>query len=127
MHNRCRMIVATFLSKILMIDWREGEKYFAQELVDYDVASNSGNWQAVVGGGHYSMPYFRVLSPWAQSDKNDPDCEYIKKWVPELKDVENKHIHKWYKYYKKNNNINYPKPMVDFDKQLDKYLSKMKS
>lgn len=127
MHNRCRMIVATFLSKILMIDWREGEKYFAQELVDYDVASNSGNWQAVVGGGHYSMPYFRVLSPWAQSDKNDPDCEYIKKWVHELKDVENKHIHKWYKYYKKNSNVYYPKPMVDFDKQLEKYLTKMKS
>jgi len=125
MHNRCRMIVATFLSKILMVDWREGEKYFAQQLVDYDVASNSGNWQAVVGGGHYSMPYFRVLSPWAQSDKYDPNCLYIKKWVPELKDVENKHIHKWYKYYKKNN-INYPKPMIDFDKQLDKYLSKMK-
>ena len=127
MHNRCRMIVATFLSKILMVDWREGEKYFAQELVDYDVASNSGNWQAVVGGGHYSMPYFRVLSPWAQSDKNDPDCEYIKKWVPELKDVENKHIHKWYKYYKKNNDVNYPKPIVDFDKQQEKYLTKMKS
>lgn len=127
MHNRCRMIVATFLSKILMIDWREGEKYFAQELIDYDVASNSGNWQAVVGGGHYSMPYFRVLSPWAQSDKNDPDCEYIKKWVPELKDVENKHIHKWYKYYKKNNDVNYPKPIVDFDKQQEKYLTKMKN
>ena len=126
MHNRCRMIVATFLSKILMLDWKEGEKYFAQQLVDYDVASNSGNWQAVVGGGHYSMPYFRVLSPWAQSDKNDPDCDYIKKWVPELKDVENKHIHKWYKYYKKNKDVKYPKPMVDFDKQLEKYLTKMK-
>ena len=127
MHNRCRMIVATFLSKILFLDWREGEKYFAQQLVDYDVASNSGNWQAVVGGGLYAMPYFRVLSPWTQSDKNDHDCEYIKKWVPELKDVENKHIHKWYKYYKKNNNVDYPKPMVDFDKQLEKYLDKMKN
>lgn len=126
MHNRARMIVATFLSKILMVDWREGEKYFAQELVDYDVASNSGNWQAVVGGGRYSMPYFRVLSPWAQSDKNDPDCEYIKRWVPELKDVENKHIHKWYKYYKKDRDVKYPKPIVDFDKQLEKYLDKMK-
>ena len=127
MHNRARMIVATFLSKILMLDWRKGEQYFAQQLVDYDVASNSGNWQAVVGGGRYAMPYFRVLSPWAQSEKNDNDCEYIKKWVPELKDVENKHIHKWYKYYKKNTDIKYPKPIVDFDKQQKKYLEKMKT
>ena len=91
MHNRARMLVATILSKILFLDWREGEKYFAQQLVDYDVASNSGNWQAVVGGGLYSMPWFRVMSPWAQS-KNDKDVAYIRKWIPELKDVPDKHI-----------------------------------
>ena len=94
MHNRARMIVATFLSKILYLDWKEGEKYFAQQLVDYDVASNSGNWQAIVGGGLYAMPWFRILSPWTQSEKNDNDLDYIREWVPELKDVPDKHIHK---------------------------------
>jgi deoxyribodipyrimidine photo-lyase len=126
MHNRARMIVASFLSKTLFLNWKEGEKYFAQKLVDYDVASNGGNWRAVVGGGHYAMPWFRVMSPWAQSEKNDSNTEYIKKWVPELKDVPSKHIHKWYKYYKKYENIQYSKPMVNFDKQRDKYMEKMK-
>ena len=126
MHNRARMIVATFLSKILYLDWKEGEKYFAQQLVDYDVASNSGNWQAVVGGGLYAMPWFSVLSPWTQSEKNDKDLDYIREWIPELKDVPNKHIHKWYKYYKRHEN-SYPKPMVDFDKRRDEYMIKMKS
>ena len=92
-----------------------------------DPASNNGNWQWTAGSGADSQPYFRIFNPWEQGKNYDTNCEYIKKWVPELKDVENKHIHKWSKYYKKNNNINYPKPMVDFDKQLEKYLSKMKS
>ena len=127
MHNRVRMIVATFLSKVLYLNWKEGEKYFAQQLVDYDVASNSGNWQAVVGGGMYSMPYFRVLNPWVQSEKNDHDCIYIKRWIPELKDLDNKNIHKWYKYYKKNKNVNYPEPIVNFDVQVEKYLQKIKN
>ena len=126
MHNRARMIVASFLTKILNIDWKEGEKYFAQTLVDYDPASNSGNWQAVVGGGLYAMPWFRVLSPWAQSEKNDENSYYVKKWVPELKDVAPKHIHKWYKYYKKND-VNYPKPMVTYDERVETYMNKMKN
>jgi deoxyribodipyrimidine photo-lyase len=126
MHNRVRMIVATFLSKILYLDWRDGEKYFAQKLVDYDVASNTGNWQAVVGGGLYAMPWFHILSPWTQSKKNDSDLEYIREWVPELEDVPDKHIHKWYKYYKQNMDIDYPKPIIDFDKRRDEYMIKMK-
>ena len=126
MHNRARMIVASFLTKILNIDWKEGEKYFAQTLVDYDPASNSGNWQAVVGGGLYAMPWFRILSPWAQSEKNDEDAVYVKKWIPELKDVAAKHIHKWYKYYKKND-VNYPKPMVTYDERVETYMNKMKN
>jgi deoxyribodipyrimidine photo-lyase len=64
MHNRGRMVVATFLIKTLLLDWHEGEKYFAQKLTDYDVASNNGNWQSIMGGGVYSMPYFRVMNPW---------------------------------------------------------------
>lgn len=126
MHNRARMIVASFLTKILNIDWREGEKYFAQTLVDYDPASNSGNWQAVVGGGLYSMPWFRVLSPWAQSEKNDVDSKYVKTWIPELKDVLPKHIHKWYKYHKKNDTT-YPRPMIDYDEHVESYMNKMKN
>lgn len=126
MHNRARMIVASFLTKILNIDWREGEKYFAQTLVDYDPASNSGNWQAVVGGGLYSMPWFRVLSPWAQSEKNDVDSKYVKTWIPELKDVLSKHIHKWYKYHKKYDTT-YPRPMIDYDEHVESYMNKMKN
>ena len=126
MHNRARMLVATVLTKILFFDWREGEKYFAQQLVDYDVASNSGNWQAIVGGGLYSMPWFRVMSPWAQSEKNDKDVSYIRKWIPELKDVPDKHIHKWYKYCKKYQDVKYPEPMVDYDERRNIYMDTMK-
>ena len=126
MHNRARMLVATILSKILFLDWREGEKYFAQQLVDYDVASNSGNWQAVVGGGLYSMPWFRVMSPWAQSEKNDKDVAYIRKWIPELQDVSDKHIHKWYKYHKKYPDVGYPAPIVDYDQRRTLYMETMK-
>ena len=80
MHNRGRLIVASFLTKTLLIDWRWGEKYFAQNLVDYDVASNSQNWLWIAGGGADSQEYFRIFSPWEQSKKNDPDCVYIKQW-----------------------------------------------
>lgn len=72
------------------------------------------------------MPWFRILSPWAQSEKNDKDLEYILKWVPELGDVEPKHVHKWYKYHKKYPEVRYPKPMVDFDKKRDDYMENMK-
>ena len=126
MHNRARMLVASMLSKIFYLNWREGEKYFAQKLVDYDVSSNSGNWQAVVGGGIYSMPWFRIMSPWAQSENHDSDALYIKKWLPELQDVSPKHIHKWYKYYKRYKDIDYPKPIVDYDKKRDEYIKNMK-
>jgi len=124
MHNRGRMIVAQFLVKTLLIDWREGERYFAQQLTDYDVASNYGNWASIVGGGAYSMPYFRVMNPWIQSEKFDRDTKYIRKWVPELKDVESKDIHKWSTAYKnaKYKDINYPAPMVDYHEQKEKAL-----
>lgn len=127
MHNRCRMLVATYLTKILNIDWREGEKYFAQTLVDYDVASNSGNWQAVVGGGIYAMPWFRVMSPWAQSAEYDPNCLYIKKWVGELENVDDKIIHKWYKYCRTREYKNiYKCPIVDYKVEREVFLDKMK-
>jgi len=83
MHNRVRMIVASFLVKDLLIDWRWGEAYFAQKLLDYELASNNGNWQWVAGCGCDAAPYFRIFNPVLQAKKFDPQSIYIKKWVPE--------------------------------------------
>lgn len=93
MSNRVRMITASFLTKDLHIDWRWGEKYFAQQLIDYDPAVNNGNWQWVASTGCDAQPYFRIFNPWTQQKKFDPDCEYIKQWVPELKKASSKEIH----------------------------------
>lgn len=125
MHNRCRMIVASFLIKTLLINWKKGEKYFAQQLVDYDPANNSGGWQWASGSGADSQPYFRMFNPWLQSLKHDKDCIYIKKWIPELQSVPNKHIHHWYKYHKTYKGI-YIKPIVDYKKQKKKALGMYK-
>lgn len=84
MHNRVRMVTASFLCKHLLIDWREGEKYFAEKLLDYDLSSNNGNWQWVAGCGVDAAPYFRVFNPVAQAEKFDPENIYIKKWIPEF-------------------------------------------
>lgn len=84
MHNRARMIVGSFLVKHLLIDWRWGEAYFANKLLDYDLASNNGNWQWVAGCGCDAAPYFRIFNPTEQQKKFDPDFKYIKKWVPEF-------------------------------------------
>lgn len=85
MHNRVRMIVASFLTKHLLIDWRWGEAYFAEKLLDYDLAANNGNWQWAAGTGCDAAPYFRVFNPYVQTEKFDAKLEYINKWVPELK------------------------------------------
>jgi deoxyribodipyrimidine photo-lyase len=111
MHNRVRMIVASFLVKDLHIDWRWGEKYFAQHLVDYDPCVNNGNWQWSASTGCDAQPYFRIFNPWLQQVKFDPECTYIKEWVPELKDVDVKTIHSW--NTSKHVLKNYPKPIVD--------------
>ncbi|MCB0401057.1 MAG: deoxyribodipyrimidine photo-lyase [Flavobacteriales bacterium] len=84
MHNRVRMITASFLCKHLLIDWKWGEAYFAEKLLDYDLALNNGNWQWVAGTGCDAAPYFRVFNPDAQTERFDPDRKYIKKWVPEV-------------------------------------------
>lgn len=95
MHNRVRMIVASFLVKDLLIDWRLGEAYFAQKLLDFEQASNNGGWQWAAGCGVDAAPYFRIFNPYIQAEKFDPESFYIRKWVPEL------------------NTVNYPKPIVD--------------
>lgn len=85
MHNRVRMLVASFLCKHLLIDWRWGEAYFAEKLLDYEMSSNVGNWQWAAGSGVDAAPYFRIFNPMTQVDKFDKDKKYIKKWVPEFK------------------------------------------
>jgi deoxyribodipyrimidine photo-lyase len=94
MHNRVRMIVASFLTKHLLIDWRLGEAYFAQKLLDFDLAANNGGWQWAAGSGCDAAPYFRIFNPYLQTQKFDPKFDYIKKWVPEFQE------------------FTYPKPIV---------------
>ncbi|MEP4535427.1 MAG: deoxyribodipyrimidine photo-lyase [Cyclobacteriaceae bacterium] len=88
MHNRVRMVTASFLTKHLLIDWRWGEAYFASKLLDYDLASNNGGWQWAAGTGTDAQPYFRIFNPYSQQEKFDPDMVYIKKWVPEFESSE---------------------------------------
>jgi deoxyribodipyrimidine photo-lyase len=126
MHNRGRMTVASFLIKTLLIDWRWGEKYFAQQLTDYDIASNNGNWQGISGTGVDMKPYFRDMNPWIQSAKFDKDAKYIKKWVPELEDVPPHDIHKWYEKADNHKTTSYPKPMIDYFAQKDEMMKMYK-
>jgi deoxyribodipyrimidine photo-lyase len=97
MHNRVRMIVASFLTKHLLIDWRWGEAYFAQQLLDYELASNNGGWQWAAGSGCDAAPFFRIFNPHLQTIKFDKTLAYIKKWIPEL------------------NDFSYPQPIVEHD------------
>jgi len=94
MHNRVRMITASFLVKDLHIDWRRGEEYFARRLVDYDPCVNNGNWQWSASTGCDAQPWFRIFNPWLQQKRFDPACEYIKKWVPELDKLTPAQIHR---------------------------------
>ncbi len=95
MHNRARMITASFLTKHLLIDWRWGEAYFAKKLLDFDLAANNGGWQWAAGSGCDAAPYFRVFNPTTQMEKFDPEVAYVRRWVPEL------------------GSVNYPRPIVD--------------
>ena len=112
MHNRVRMITASFLIKHLLIDWRWGEAYFAKKLIDFDFASNNGGWQWAAGSGCDAAPYFRVFNPRLQTEKFDKNLEYIKKWIPEL------------------NSFDYPQPIVDHDfarkRVLEEYQKALK-
>jgi len=115
MHNRVRMIVASFLTKDLQIDWRWGERFFAKKLVDYDPAVNNGNWQWAASTGCDPVPYFRIFNPWLQQRKYDPECEYIKEHIPELRSFPPSIIHNFEKTHP-NDIKNYPPPMVDHKK-----------
>lgn len=129
MHNRSRMVVASFLSKDLLIDWRMGEKYFMEHLVDGDFASNNGGWGFSASVGVDPQPYFRIFNPLRQSERFDPDGEYIRQWVPELKDLDNKQIHDPYSRgaeakAKKNG---YPKPIVEHSECRQRALAAYKA
>ncbi len=119
MHNRVRMIVASFLTKDLHIHWLWGERYFAQKLIDYDPAVNNGNWQWSASTGCDPQPYFRIFNPWLQQKKFDPNAAYIKRWVIELKELPAKLIHQW--YLPENQVItSYPRPIVEHSAESKK-------
>lgn len=126
MHNRARLIVSSFLIKTLLISWEHGEKYFATKLTDYDPASNNGNWQWTSGSGADSQPYFRIFNPWRQAEEYDTNCVYIKKWIPELKDVPNKDIFNWETEWINYKDIKYPKPICNYEEQRDKAIKMYK-
>ena len=109
MHNRVRMIVASFLTKHLLIDWRWGEAYFAKKLLDFDLSANNGGWQWAAGSGCDAAPYFRIFNPYEQTKKFDPDFRYIRKWVPEFE------------------SFSYPKPIVDHKFARERCLATYKS
>jgi deoxyribodipyrimidine photo-lyase len=126
-HNRGRMISSSVLVKIFLIDWRKGEQFYAQHLTDYDVASNNGGWQSSAGTGADSQAYWRFFNPWSQSKQHDPECEYIKTWIPELKDVPNNAIHNWDKEWTNYKEVNYSKPICVYEEQKEKSLKMYKS
>lgn len=113
MHNRARMIVASFLTKDLLIDWREGERYFMRRLLDGDTAANNGGWQWAAGTGTDAQPYFRIFNPILQSKKFDPTGAFIRHWVPELRDVPDAFIHEPWRMPTPPRG--YPPPMIDHD------------
>ena len=134
MHNRVRMIVASFLVKHLRIHWMEGEKHFKNCLVDYNEASNVAQWQWVAGCGADAAPYFRIFNPILQGEKFDKDGAYTKKWVPELLNMPNKFLYKPWELEKKYQEqikvvigIDYPEPMVDHAKARNAALDAFKS
>ena len=117
MHNRVRMIVASFLTKDLHIDWRWGEKYFASKLIDYDPSVNIGNWQWAASTGCDAQPWFRIFNPWLQQEKFDSECKYIKEWVEELKKIEPKEIHSNQGTDQKTSR--YPVPMINHKEESE--------
>ena len=129
MHNRVRMIVGSFLVKHLLINWMEGEKFFKNCLLDYNEANNISGWQWVSGCGADAAPYFRIFNPILQGEKFDKEGEYVRKWVPELKNVPNKFLHKPWEL--KNDNIirlgkEYPYPIVNHEQARAKALNAFK-
>ncbi len=130
MHNRLRMVAASFLVKDLLVDWRWGEKYFAAKLNDFDLAANNGNWQWAASTGCDAQPYFRIFNPLAQSQKFDAQGEFIRRWVPELANVPVKSIHAPWRMSPAGQAAcgcvigrDYPSPVVDHAVQRERALA----
>ena len=124
MHNRLRMVCASFLCKDLLVDWRWGEQYFAKKLLDYDLASNNGNWQWCASTGCDAQPYFRVFNPYLQSKKFDEAGDFIRQYIPELAHLNNKEIHT--PNIDIFNNLNYPTPIIEHKPQSQKAIAMFK-
>lgn len=124
MHNRVRMIVSSFLIKDLLIDWKWGERYFMEKLLDGDLAPNNGGWQWAASTGCDAQPYFRVFNPWLQSEKFDNDGEYIRRFVPELSEAPNKALHR---EEEDRTVYGYPEPMISHKAQKTKAVALYKA
>jgi deoxyribodipyrimidine photo-lyase len=134
MHNRGRMIVASFLTKDLLINWQEGESWFMANLVDGDSAANNGGWQWSAGTGTDAAPYFRIFNPILQGQKHDPKGEYIARWVPELQELPVKYRHEPWEISKEDEEKfnfklgeNYPQRIVDHKFARERTLNAYKS
>lgn len=130
MHNRARLITSNFLNRLLGINWKKGEKYYATQLTDYDPSVNNGNWQWIASTGVDPKPYFqRLFNPIIQSKKFDPDAIYIKKWLPNLKYIPANELHNWENNYMKYdlNKINYYKPIIDYKKAREESINMYRS
>lgn len=125
MPNRARMIVASFLTKDLLISWQEGEQHFMDWLIDGDPAANNGGWQWSAGTGTDAQPYFRIFQPVSQSEKFDPDGEYIRRWIPELRGVDAKFIHAPWEM--ETPPADYPPPIVDHKMARERTLAAFKA
>ncbi|KGY14142.1 deoxyribodipyrimidine photolyase [Vibrio tubiashii] len=122
MHNRLRMIVASFLVKDLHVDWRIGEQYFMSRLVDGDYSANNGGWQWCASTGCDGQPYFRIFNPITQGERFDGEGEFVRRWVPEIREVPNKYIHQPWKWVE-SDRLAYPKPIVDHKTEREITLS----
>lgn len=130
MHNRVRMIVASFLTKDLLIDWREGYHWFRDLLLDHDTANNNGGWQWAASTGTDAQPYFRIFNPMTQGERYDEDASYIKNYVPELSDVSPEEIHSWTELSSDERDSlapDYQDPIVDHSEQREKAMEMFKS
>jgi len=126
MHNRVRMIVASFLTKDLLIDWRKGYDWFREKLVDHDTANDNGGWQWAASTGTDAQPYFRIFNPMTQGERYDPDAEYIKTYVQELQDTDPEIIHSWHEAsltQRRNAAPEYPDPIVDHSERREQALA----
>jgi deoxyribodipyrimidine photo-lyase len=126
MHNRVRMIVASFLTKDLLVDWREGYAWFREKLADHDTGNDNGGWQWAASTGTDAQPYFRIFNPMTQGERYDPDAEYIKRYVPELADASPKAIHEWHEltdFERERVAPDYPAPVVDHSERREEALA----